>query len=595
VSSGNRNDANEMRFRFDEFELIGESELRSKGGRVPLQPQPLRLLATLARRAGDVVTREELRQALWGDLYVDHDQGINFAVRQLRRALGDDVDAPRFVETIPRVGYRLRARVEVLDRAVSATNAPIAIRPVPRRAQWPRTVAVAVAAVLAVAAFVYPRSPRPGTPRLLVQPFEGVAGLSDDVILELARLPSGRLSVLAPTTARSCTLEDAERLGVTHVVNARPRDGSLEVWITGLQRADVVWAGRASPAEPYAAAGIARAIALALRVDAGIATPLQVEPALREAWKLLRSTRDGDAERARDLFVAAAERNPRSAEAQAGVAESWRRIGRPVAEAALAWRSAAQRAVEAGPEDPRGPLSLAAYRLYREHDLPGSQALFERALRLAPGLAEIPDAYAAWFSAQGRHDEALTLARRAAELDPLSTNVQLDLGFYLYLAGRQDPATQALLRARELADNPDCLDWAILSRVAAQDWEGARALAIRVMDERLAPPEEIARVTRQAGRPGVEHFLRWNVRRLEQRGAPPGLRAVYWARLGNGNEALRLLAEDAAHDGSWALTFLSVEPAWQPLRGQPAFDALVRSVGILSEGWESSGRVSAGS
>src|SRR5262245_28550883 len=104
-----------VRLRFGNFELVGESELRTAVGRVPLQPQPLRLLLALVRRSGEIVTREELRRALWGDVHVDHEHGINFAVRQLRLALDDDPGAPRFVETVPKVGYRFLASVERTD------------------------------------------------------------------------------------------------------------------------------------------------------------------------------------------------------------------------------------------------------------------------------------------------------------------------------------------------------------------------------------------------------------------------------------------------------------------------------------------------
>lgn len=96
------------RFLFDDFELRPDSgELFLQGVPVKLQPQPARVLELLARHAGEVVTREEMRRHLWGeDTFVDFEHGLNFSIRQLRRALGDAADAPRFVETVPRRGYR---------------------------------------------------------------------------------------------------------------------------------------------------------------------------------------------------------------------------------------------------------------------------------------------------------------------------------------------------------------------------------------------------------------------------------------------------------------------------------------------------------
>ena len=82
--------------------------------RIQLQEQPFQILATLLERAGEVVTREELQRKLWAaDTFVDFDNGLNIAVKKLRVALGDDAEAPSYIETLPRRGYRFLARVAV--------------------------------------------------------------------------------------------------------------------------------------------------------------------------------------------------------------------------------------------------------------------------------------------------------------------------------------------------------------------------------------------------------------------------------------------------------------------------------------------------
>src|SRR6185295_1344292 len=99
--------------RFDVFELDSAAgELRRQGDRVKLPPQPLRVLELLVRRGGDVVTRADIRERIWSDSFVDFEQGLNFCIRQIREALGDTADAPRFVETLPRRGYRFLVPVE---------------------------------------------------------------------------------------------------------------------------------------------------------------------------------------------------------------------------------------------------------------------------------------------------------------------------------------------------------------------------------------------------------------------------------------------------------------------------------------------------
>jgi DNA-binding winged helix-turn-helix (wHTH) protein len=114
--------------RFGTFEVNPRSgELRKGGVRIKLHGQPFEVLAMLLERPGQVVTREELRLRLWPtDTFVNFDHGVNTAINKLREALGDSADNPRFVETLPRRGYRLLAGVEGQDRA----TAPEAVLPV---------------------------------------------------------------------------------------------------------------------------------------------------------------------------------------------------------------------------------------------------------------------------------------------------------------------------------------------------------------------------------------------------------------------------------------------------------------------------------
>ena len=100
--------------RFSVFEVdMRSGELRKRGVRVPLQQQPFRILIRLVDRPGEVVTRAELHQELWPtDTYVDFEQGINGAVKRLREALGDSAETPRFIETLPKRGYRFIAPID---------------------------------------------------------------------------------------------------------------------------------------------------------------------------------------------------------------------------------------------------------------------------------------------------------------------------------------------------------------------------------------------------------------------------------------------------------------------------------------------------
>lgn len=100
-------------FRFGEFELdVDAGELRRKNRRLKLQPQPFKLLLLLVRKAGTLVSRDEIRRELWPDgTFVDFDQAVNFSIKQIRDVLGDDADRPLYIETVPRRGHRFIAPI----------------------------------------------------------------------------------------------------------------------------------------------------------------------------------------------------------------------------------------------------------------------------------------------------------------------------------------------------------------------------------------------------------------------------------------------------------------------------------------------------
>jgi DNA-binding winged helix-turn-helix (wHTH) protein/tetratricopeptide (TPR) repeat protein len=153
--------------RFGVFELDpGQGELRRAGRRVPLQQQPLRALVLLATRAGQVVTRDELRAALWPDgTHVDFDRGINFCLNQVRTALRDPARASHFVETIPRLGYRFVADVRVSAPGAATESRPHATTTPVRRRLW---LALGCAAAMAASGGVgpdrRPADPNPADP-----------------------------------------------------------------------------------------------------------------------------------------------------------------------------------------------------------------------------------------------------------------------------------------------------------------------------------------------------------------------------------------------------------------------------------------------
>ena len=113
--------------RFGTYEMdLRSGELRKNGLKARLTGQPFQILAILLERPGELVTREELQKRLWpGDMFVDFDSGLNAAVNRVREALGDSAENPRFVETLPRRGYRFIGQVEGPPRANSTESRPV--------------------------------------------------------------------------------------------------------------------------------------------------------------------------------------------------------------------------------------------------------------------------------------------------------------------------------------------------------------------------------------------------------------------------------------------------------------------------------------
>jgi DNA-binding winged helix-turn-helix (wHTH) protein/TolB-like protein len=174
------------RVRFGRFEFDpGTGVLLRDGFPVRLQPQPGRVLGLLVERAGEVVTRDELRQTVWADgTFVDFERGLNFCIAQIRAALGDAADSPRFVETLPRRGYRFIApcsRVEPAQPAAAAgagTASEAGTRPGPAAGRpraslrWILAASVLVTLIGALLLFLRPAAPV----RVAVVPFDNETG-----------------------------------------------------------------------------------------------------------------------------------------------------------------------------------------------------------------------------------------------------------------------------------------------------------------------------------------------------------------------------------------------------------------------------------
>lgn len=200
-----------QRFRFGLFTFDASSvELRREGVLIRLQAQPARVLAHLLSRAGEIVSREELREAIWGEeTFVDFERGLNVCIAHIRTAMGDDSNSPRYIRTVPRQGYQFISPVERLSNSAQ----PAGARRLPLRAN-----VVSAAAILVVAlAFAFAtrwrhRAPSPGEPLVIaVVRFDNETGdpainhfsdgLTDNVVVDLTRISQDRFRVIGNAAA----------------------------------------------------------------------------------------------------------------------------------------------------------------------------------------------------------------------------------------------------------------------------------------------------------------------------------------------------------------------------------------------------------
>jgi TolB-like protein/DNA-binding winged helix-turn-helix (wHTH) protein len=253
------------------FEIdLASGQVLKNGRKLPLQGQPFRVLAMLLERPGEVVTRQELQARLWPvDTYVGFDEGLNTAIRKLRTAFGDSAGNPRFIETLPRRGYRFIAPViettpsglptiaeaiaiEEADDAVVGSGQAVSAADDPALAsgvrKWPwKTVVLATAFLLlalTVVAYMMRRRPSPGSTlakraMLAILPFQNLSndpkqeyfsdGLTEETITDLGQLSPENLGVIARTSAMAYKHTDktvsqiGRELGVDYILEGSVR------------------------------------------------------------------------------------------------------------------------------------------------------------------------------------------------------------------------------------------------------------------------------------------------------------------------------------------------------------------------------------
>ena len=479
--------------RFGPFQLdLRAAELSRNGTRVKLPEQPFQILCELVEHPGEVVTREELRQRLWrSDTFVDFEHGLNTAVKRLREILGDSAENPRYIETLPRHGYRLMVPVEKPEPAIAGSSSR-------RRKVW---LTVSVVAVVAVAAGVVWRQRvidrfRPvKIESLAVLPLENLSGnpeeeyfadgMTQALITELGKVQALRViswqSVKQFKGTTKTVRQIARDLGVDAVVEGSALRAGGQVRIT----AQLV---RANPerhlwSESYerdlrdilALQGdVARTITREIKVqvtqreDVRLTSRRRVSPEAYEAYLkggyYLEKRTAGDIRKAIASFQRAVEIDPDYAMGYGGLAEAYNLAGAAYGvltnvEADARTEAAAKKALELDDTQAVPHVLLAGIKLQRNFDWAGAEREFKLALELEPGNATVHYRYGfIYLLAAGRTDEGIAEMRRALVLAPLSLMINTNLGEALWgrdeiRGGNYEEALEQCRKALELESN----------------------------------------------------------------------------------------------------------------------------------------------
>jgi TolB-like protein/DNA-binding winged helix-turn-helix (wHTH) protein/Tfp pilus assembly protein PilF len=584
-------------------------ELTHDGRRTTLRDQSLQLLLALLEQPGELITREVLAGRLWGTTtFVDVDRGLNKAINHLRETLGDSADQPRFIETLPRKGYRFIAPVKRSGENATAGQPADSPAAAPRLRWIPWSIALTAAVGIAVGISIGTgrwtvRHPgvAPRISALAVIPLENLSGnpeqqyfadgLTDALITDLAKAGTvrvvSRTSVTQYLGTKKTIREIGRELNVDAVVEGTVQHAGNRVRVTA-QLIQVstdmhLWAdayerdvSEILDLQRRLATDIARRIDVFLKpLDrAQIVNPEAYGLYLQGRYAFYQYTSQGW-QQAIDQFNRAIETDPSFALAYSALADTYLVAGAyasiPTEEALTRGKAAAAKALQLDDGLASAHYALATAHTWYDWDWAGAETEFRRGLELNPNDAMGRNWHGGYLSLLGRHDEAIAEHERARQLDPRSLIVNANLTRALYWARRYDEAIAQARATLELDSGFGLalfwLDGALRHKGLIKDAVALRQLAYRDQADAIARTFE---------RSGFEALLRECGESYRKDNLLETAARCY-AQADQKDTAIALLQECFEHRCS-DLVGLNVEPDFDGLRDDPRFQALVRKV-----------------
>jgi len=621
--------------QFGIFELdLKSQELRKSWKLVKLPNQSFRVLAMLASRPGELVTREEIQQAIWGgETFVDFEQGLNHCIKHIRAALDDDPQDPRFVETFPKRGYRfiepVSAGVQGMGEVISQeapsqrSSEPAARLPVSAKIGFlydkRRYLAGSLVLTLVlVTGFWLRRTRRPPERAVIaVLPFENMTGdskqdyfsdgMTEELSAQLSRINQEQLAVISRTSAfkfkdsKSTADQIGRELGANYLLEGSVRGAENRVRITAqlIRAVDQrhVWsesydrdAGSVLQLERDVAEQIADAIKVKVASSADGARHIpdwQAYSAYLKGRHLLLDTKtEGDVRLAIQYFKEATRVDPKFALAYTGLADGYMEqagFTTTPREAYTKARQAATQALELDPQLAEAHVSLGRIAHYADWDPTKAEREFQTAIALKPQYEEGYHSYSHLLMYLGRFDEAIQQSESLLKLDPLSPHMNAHLGLVYMLDGRLDDAVTQL--QRKIAANPGYIRaYHFLGVTYEMKGEYGRAVEIlsKAVSLRAGSTEAVADLIHALALDGQTQEARRLLSDLEAQGKTKFVAyadlAVAYVGLGERERALAAL--DGSVETKEFMVTLNVEPRFAPLKDEPRFKELVKKSGL---------------
>lgn len=567
--------------RFGTFEVDLESrELRKHGMHVRLEEKPFRVLALLLEQPGRVVTRRTLREKLWPNTHVGYDQNLNTAVNKLRELLGDSAQSSRFIQTLPRLGYRFIAPVSLPARSSSLVVKKM----------------------------------------LAVLPFENLAadpeqdyfadGLTEEMISHLGQLDPRRLGVIARTSAiqykntKKSIAEIASELKVSYVLEGSVRCEGNGARITAqlIEALDQthLWSGSYDrdlrdilSVQADVAREIGRALSLELLPEAPAPAP-QFDPTAHESYLRGRfhfgqRTEEG-LKKAIASFETALSIEKNCARSYSGIADSCGLLSwfgaLPPQTAGPRASAAAKRAIDIDASLSECHASLGLVHFWYDWNWESAEEEFLRAIELNPSYTSAYQWYAAFLNTQGRFAEAQAAQKSARELDPFSLILNVNVADPLFFSRQYERAALQLLTLLE--HEPRFFP--------AQFQLGRVYVQMEKYSEAIAAFERAAQFSRQQeALPALAHAYALAGKALEARAileqmkndrsgryvASPMIARIYLG-LAEFEAALDWLHKGLDERSYW-MVFLKTDPVYDPIRSHPRFVELLKLMRLNSQ------------